>query len=440
MNSSLKRNAVPVIVATAAFALLASAMTCAPSAAARVLVAWGVEPFRFPFVDLDTILSALRCRRLGVDVFSVNPCDALGRVFDYSPLWLAGAVFPVTTDWIVPGGLAVDAAFLASLWLLPPGRGRWQAVIVTACVLSTPVAFAMERANNDLVIFVLAAGAAALTQRSLAVRMVGYGCALLAGLLKYYPLLVLVLLCRERARVCVPVVVACGLGLILFVALEFQELGRALPLIPVGRYFGDMFGARTLPFGAADALGLSPLSARLAMVGLVVSSLTVAVTAGAHARVQVDLDRLTERERVFLLTGAMLILGCFFTAQNIGYRSLHLLMTVPALTALATVGRYRQFYRLSAAVMLVLLWSEGWRHGVDALLQLRPPWADLPRPVDGFAWLLGWLVRELCWWWTVTLLAGLSFGVVLRSPVGRAALPRLAGRACLSRAPLGAMV
>jgi hypothetical protein len=385
-----------------------------------VLTAWGVRPFRFAFVDLDTILSALRCLRLGVDVFSSNPCDALGRVFDYSPLWLAGAVFPVTTDWIVPVGFAVDAAFVCSLILLPPGRGGWQTCAVVSCVLSTPVAFAMERANNDLIIFVLAAGAAALAERSLRLRLVGYACALLAGLLKYYPMLVLALICRERMRVFVPVAIACLVLLLGFVAVEFEDLHRALPLIPVGRYFGDMFGAGTLPFVG-----------RLGLLGLVVTALGVAARIGKLA--EADLARLTERERLFLLTGALLILACFFSAQNIGYRALHLLLAAPGLTALATVAQRRMPYRISVAVLLVLLWSECWRHGLAAAVQQRAPWEELAPAAGDAALLLGWLVREACWWWTVTLLAGLSFGMLLGSPVGRAALPSLAQ----GRAPAG---
>ena len=35
-----------------------------------------------------------------------------------------------------------------------------------------------------------------------------------------------------------------------------------------------------------------------------------------------------------LLAGGLLMLSCFFTAQNIGYRAMHLVLTLPALTAL----------------------------------------------------------------------------------------------------------
>ena len=419
----------PAIGGALTFTALAVMIFSGSAWARPWLVVWGVHPFSFPFLDLDTILSALRCLRLGVDVFATNPCDALGRVFDYSPLWLALSVLPVTTAWIVPVGLLIDAAFLASLLLLPAARGRWQAAVLTAGVLSTPVAFALERANNDLIIFVLAAGAAALAVRSFRLRLLAYACAILAGLLKYYPLALLALIARETPRRFVPVALGASLVLLGFVAIEAEDLRRALPLIPVGWYLSNMFGVSTLPLGLVDALGLPASVGRFGLVGLVVLSLGAAMRIGARASVGEDLARLTEGERVFLLTGALLILGCFFSAQNIGYRAVHLLFALPGVTALATVARHRRWYRMGVAVLLALLWAEGWRHWLDALAQGRPPWEELaPRAADA-ALLLGWLVREGCWWWVVTMLAGLSFSALLSWPMGRAMLPLLAAAA-----------
>ena len=36
-----------------------------------------------PFVDIETVLSAVRCLGRGVDVFATNPCDPVRRVYDY---------------------------------------------------------------------------------------------------------------------------------------------------------------------------------------------------------------------------------------------------------------------------------------------------------------------------------------------------------------------
>ena len=47
---------------------------------------------------------------------------------------------------------------------------------------------------------------------------------------------------------------------------------------------------------------------------------------------------LGEGERAFLLAGALLVLGCFVAAQNIGYRAVHLLLVLPPLLALRHGG------------------------------------------------------------------------------------------------------
>src|SRR5512143_1622194 len=54
---------------------------------------WRVEPFRWPFLDIHAVLSAVECHRLGWDVFEQNPCDVMERVHVYSRL-LAGLAGP----------------------------------------------------------------------------------------------------------------------------------------------------------------------------------------------------------------------------------------------------------------------------------------------------------------------------------------------------------
>lgn len=398
------RRLAPPFLALLAFLVLILLYVTAPSSGRSVLSIWGIKPFVFPFLDLDTVLSALRCRRAGYDVMSSNPCDALGRVFDYSPLWLEASWLPVTTAWIVPGGLALDATFLLSLLMLPPGRSWRETAVITCCVVSTPVVFAMERANNDLLIFVLAAALARCVLRPrFMVRLLGYAFGLLAGLLKYYPLLLLLTSLRERPPRFVAIAIGSALLLLAFVATEFDALTRALRLIPGGSYFGDMFGARILPYGVVSLFELAAPRQWQGELALLCLALAGGVAIGASRRIAADLDRLTDAQRSFLLAGALLTIGCFFTAQNIGYRAIHLLLTAPALAALWSANRSRRVYGWTVGVLLTLLWAQGWRHVLDAAL-------------GGTGWpVLGWFVRELCWWWTITLLLGLTLNLLLRS-------------------------
>ena len=411
-HAGLRRAAPAAAVATAFIAMALLYAAGARGAYDGMIAAWGVEPFAFPFVDTDMILSALRCRRSGVDVFADNPCDALGRLYDYSPVWLLGAALPVTTGWILPVGLTVDGAFIACLLLLPAGRGWGQAAAIVAVALSTPVAFALERGNCDLVIFTLAACAAWLTCRSQGLRLAGYGLAYLAGLLKYYPMLLMALATRERPIAFAAVAAAAFAVLAAFIALDGDELMRALALIPTGSAFGDMFGARQLPLGIATMLRLGPRGEMALRLGVPAVFVAAGVVIGVGGAVRDDLASLSEAERSFLLAGAMLLLGCFMTAQNIGYRAIHLLLVMPGVTALWHERR-RGIYGISVCVLVVLAWAEGWRSWLAAWF------GATSHPEPDAVGLMAWALREACWWWTITLLVAMAVGLLLRSDVVR---------------------
>ncbi|MFT3968128.1 MAG: hypothetical protein QM690_19840 [Sphingobium sp.] len=382
-----------------------------------ILKTWGIDPFPFVFLDTDTVMSAVRCLRDGVDVFVTNPCDFLGRLFDYSPFWLLLAGLPVTSAWLVPTGLFVVLAFFLSLLLLPVGGTMREARLISLGAVSTPVVFAVERGNNDLVLFTLAAVAAALACRSKGLRLVGYGAALLAGFLKYYPMTLLSLAARERpprfALVILLVAAACGL----FALAMGPELTRALRLIPTGDWFGDMFGSSTVAGGLASLWGWPAGLRRFVHLLMVLGSVMTGAWLALGRPAQEAVGRLDERQQAFLLVGACLILGCFFTAQNIGYRSLHLLLALPSLLALGRLAPARRLWRWSGAATVWLLWAEGWRHAMrevdDTSLAIR---------------FLGWGAREILWWWVVTVLIACAAIILGRSEIVRHVLPALARR------------
>src|SRR5207237_4293122 len=109
---------------------------------------------------------------------------------------------PTAVGWVL------DLAFIAALSLLPPPKRLLELLLVLAATLSTMVVFALERANADVVLFLLALAAGCLAERGPAARMIGYGLALLSALLKYYPIMVLVVLFRERIAVFAAVALA----------------------------------------------------------------------------------------------------------------------------------------------------------------------------------------------------------------------------------------
>lgn len=414
------REKLPALMATGLFALFVVLhMVGAYAIADRWIAWWRVDPYPFRFLDTDTVLSAVRCFNQGVDAYSNNPCDDLGRVYTYSPLWMRALMpFPVDEGWIVPAGMAIDLAFLACLFLLPPMRSWRMAVIVTLGAVSSASVFAMERGNNDLVLFTLVCITAALAARSPALRYLGYYAALLAGLLKYYPMAVMALAMREKPNQFVWVASASIAVTGFFVAMVWSDLWKALANIPRGSWWYDMFGSKMLGGGLAELNGWPGWSETAIRIVLSLGAFAAAARIAGSKRLEEALEGLSRREWDFLLVGSLIAVGCFFTAQNIGYRAVHILLALPGLVV---IGRGRGLFIAGAPyVGLALMWSMFWR---DYGVALAAWMTGQARPT---AFFLLWLLREGLWWWLIILYSAFAIRFARETPVVRCLMSQLA--------------
>jgi hypothetical protein len=356
---------------------------------------WGAAPFRTPFLDLQGLTSAVECHRLGYDVYVQNPCDVFHRPHNYSPLWLWLAVLPITTALDNALGLALVGLFLVALALLPSGRD-WR--LITLATISSTTMFAMERANIDLLMFVMAILVARL-------RFIGYAVALLASMLKFYPIVLLVAAVRERAVMCFAIWGAALGAIALWFALDGTEILRAIANIGSNPPFDDnVFGAHNLSFGIAALVGLSRSGALALEVLLLMVMAGVAI---ALAR-RVHIDVLTEAEAVHLLVGAALLISCFAITQNVSYRAIYFLFVLPALTV---------SWRGAAWVAVLLMWNSGLRLAINRVAV----WFGISTAPDGALHFAIWLLRELAWWGMITLLAALLLRLVWESQAVRQA-------------------
>ena len=381
-----------------------------------VLRLLGVEPFSFPFLDTHAILAAAECGRQGIEVYLSNPCDALGRPHAYSPLWLTivpGSLGTGATGWV---GASLDLVFLLSLIVvLRPRTGR-ELLILGAAAVSPMTVYALERANNVLLIFLVVVCGAMLFSLPRPYRLFSYGLFVAAGLLKYYPLVLLILVARERPRDARVTAAAAGFTLILFGLAFYSELKTALASIPAASsYFTDAFSARNLPFGFAEALAggadriLIAVSLLSALSGLAVARMIR--TLRLLGREQLDW---AAGETQFLVIGGLLVAACFLAGQNIAYRGILLL---PVLSGLVCFRRsikdreVRRFYGQMIAAVLFVMWEELFRRALHAIVS--------PVPSEGLssrAEVFFWIGRELVWWWLVVGLAALVLSFLRRSP------------------------
>jgi hypothetical protein len=402
-----------------------------------ILTAYGVVPFHFPFVDISGSLAAWECSRQGIDVIFSDPCDVLHRGYTYSPLWFAAAEIPLNVADTTAVGWTLDLLFIVSLSLLPPPKCRRELALVLMATLSTMVVFALERANPDILLFMMALTAGLLAEGRLAARLLGYGLALLAALLKYYPIMVLIIVFRERIAVFLTVLgVAAGVVGV-FWAGYHVEIGRGMPYVARGPYNTDLFSAQNLPLLLSEAAGTAAGSAFGGLVGAALFAALVGASVGIcrrlsrYSELRAALASLPRLERVLLVIGSAVIAGCFFAGQSIGYRGVFLLMIMPGLLVLSRspVRDVRVVSLGSCIVIVLLMWGECLRLALAGALDR----SGMPELLATEVKIQFWLLRELCWWWTVSVLLAVLADFLVASPtVRRAALTlrRSPARSC----------
>ena len=265
----------------------------------RILAYWTFMPLPSPFVDTAVIPGWLRCfREHGLIVYTDASWAAcgLGPII-YSPLWLRLGFVPTDPAWTNWLGLGLVSLFLLSLGLLPASRRPGDRVVVILGTFSCLPVFAMERGNVDLIIFLLAVASGLCLGRALGRRILGYALMLVGGLLKFYPLVLLILLLRERLVALLvlgfaAVAISTGSALLLL-----DELRRLTP-VPGGAPFHNLWGARNLTTGfpvllrgVLDAAGLSGPTIDALAQPRVVSAIVAAVLMASTLLVALRLER-----------------------------------------------------------------------------------------------------------------------------------------------------
>ena len=376
----------------------------------------GVEAFSFPFLDAHVVLAAAECRRQGIEVYLSNPCDALGRPHVYSPLWLAilpGSLGTSATGWV---GASLDLLFLLSLTVVLRPRTAGELLILGAAAVSPTTVYAVERANNDLTVFLMVICGAIVFAAPRPFRLFSYGLFVAAGLLKYFPLVLLILVARERRRDALVISTAAGFTVLVFGVAFYPELGTALTNIPAASsYFTDAFSARNLPFGFAEALAGGTYRIIIA-VSLLGALLGVAVARTLRTVRLLGRERLDWRasETQSLVIGGLLVAACFFAGQNIAYRGIFLLPVLSGLVCLHRSVKDREVRRFCGqmiAAALFVMWEECFRRGLHAIISPIPG-AGLSSRAEVFFW----VGRELVWWWLVVGLAALVLSFIRQSP------------------------
>ncbi len=317
----------------------------------------GVNHYGVWFLDTYALLASNDAVTRGLNAYAANPLDYFGRPHVYSHWWLHLRDLGLTRADNLWVGLALAGSFLlVTLSRLRPATPR-QLLFYFAVLCSSPVLLAVNRANNDLVVFLLLTPlVSCLLDRRLGMRLVAPFFIAAAAALKYYPAAAaLVLLAAVPARELRWRVALMG-GLFLLVGMGAKsDLAGFGALAPQPEGF--------LTFGS------TAFSHSLGWDGWVPKLFCAAAGAAVfgwfwHARWFANWIVPDERRADWLhfVLGAALLVGCFFTSLNFAYRWVFAVWLAPLLWSLpgdlSAPLPVRRLAAVTRALLLAVLWVD----------------------------------------------------------------------------------
>jgi hypothetical protein len=318
-----------------------------------VWVATGIGEANRPFMDLYGLLAASDAARAGVDPFLPNSFDPYHRPHVYTEWWLELGRLGLgraDTPWV--GAALLVAVLVTALVMVRPRTAR-QGSTLLLLLVSPAFLMAVNRANNDLVVFVLISGGLLCFRRDVwPVRTLGVVLFAVSAVLKYYPLLTLVVLWELRSRR------AFVAGLALYVlVLVLAWPGLEPGLKSAARFISQpewlyAYGAPVL----LRNIGVASTISWLVPAGL------MTLWAGWSAWKKMGTapgtppDQTTERE---FMVGAAMLIGMFFLGSSFVYKLVFTVWLLPWLWQEPPDPAEARWRRAIRWLLLAVVWFEG---------------------------------------------------------------------------------
>jgi hypothetical protein len=265
------------------------------------------------FADMRTVQGALESIAQGLNPQLSNPGDPWGRAMNYPSLWIGLSQmlgFQNELNYLVFVMLSIAGFLYCCYQILRKSESVW----VFAIVFSGATLLAVERGNNDLVVFSLLFMSAGVASLFRALPIV------LATALKIYPVLAAPAFIKDKKTLLISISVCVGI-----LAFMWQELLSIRSGTPVAA--GLSYGVASI----AAAAAMTP--AKIPQSWLTVLLIGCVFVAYAGQFKIFDMRAACEDEQVerWFLLGACIYVGTFLLSSNWDYRLIFLILCVPYL-------------------------------------------------------------------------------------------------------------
>jgi hypothetical protein len=265
-------------------------------------------------------------------------------------------------------GVVLVAAFFLSTLLLIRVDSWADAIVWLIALLSPAVTLALERGNNDVVVFIIAIVGLWLLRRSAALQYLGALLLLFVSLLKLFPAIGMLPLVLSKRRASAIAAGACLLVYFLVVLFSADDIRAIVEVVPrsIGTaYGGEVSVALAIAVPKLTTVGqhLTPstrLAGYLLSAGLVLSGFLLGNR--IHRRIG---GRGASKPLPLMFTyGTLIFVGTYFLGSNWDYRLIFLLLALPGVLQMGRATKenpteVRYLSRASTIAILVAFYAGG---------------------------------------------------------------------------------
>ena len=327
-----------------------------------ILEAVGVQPMELPWADARTISGASIALERGLDPLVVNPGDPWHRVMNYPRPWLVFAAIGMRPEhtWVL-AWLCFGALVAGFFTLRPLAQDRTTSYLLLLSMFAPTSWLAIERANNDILMFSICCAAAALISLR---PMIAALLIATASILKLYPIAASVAYLREKpiAGPCYPSIL-----LVLFTVYAYA-ISHDLQRILAGTLEAEWlsYGIKIAPSIIAKNV---PISEGMLVLLAILSLLAICIGGyWLRRKMRIGASGSPFHIAAFRI-GSSIYLGSFLVGNSFDYRLMFLILTVPQLVVWTRVhsSRLRLITVIQLIIILLVQWSQTWRAGMESL-------------------------------------------------------------------------
>ena len=284
----------------------------------------------YQFADWKVIVGANLCEELGYDVYLNNPCDIWGRKHVYGQIFLRlpfvekfkffyFEIFPIMINYIF-------IVCILSIFRFKNSSAYFSTILI---LFSFPVMLAIERANNDILIFIFVVLLAYYKNQAFSLLIL-----IVTTITKFYPIVLVIKLFFEKNLKKIIINLSIFIGLIsLILFYESEQISKIFSnraqYTSGGIYDFSLIG--TMKFYKATYFFINnklfSTLVFLLFLGSQIFFLFRKIKFFLKEK-NYSLDYSFFEDRLFILS-SILILICYFSFQNYAYREIFFIGLIP---------------------------------------------------------------------------------------------------------------